>query len=128
MQENCSYTTHEVASVLASAGYEATLISSVLKTTCSAAPQEAASALLAAGFASDTAIAAAFSNGVGTMGKEFSQIGGTVVRGPNLGFDATGGFFLNNVPGAVTKGACAVVYRITSAVEATANAIRHLFS
>jgi hypothetical protein len=72
MQENCSYTTHEFASVLASAGYETTLISSVLTTTCSAAPQEAASALLAAGFASETTIAAAFSNGVGTMGKELS--------------------------------------------------------
>jgi hypothetical protein len=127
MQVTSSYTTHEVASVLASAGYEATLISSVLTTTCSAAPKEAASALLDAGYASEIAIAAAFGECVGAMGKEFSQIGGTVVSRLNLGVDATGGFFVNDVPGVFTKGTGAVVNGVTGTVEAAANAIGHLF-
>ena len=85
MQKTFSYTIHEVASVLALAGYEATLISSVLTTTCSAASQEGASTFQAAGFASEIAIAAAFGEGIGAICKEFSQIGGTVVSGLNSG-------------------------------------------
>ena len=85
MQKTFSYTIHEVASVLALAGYEATLISSVLTTTCSATSQEGASTFQAAGFASEIAIAAAFGEGVSAMGRESSQICGAVVSGLNSG-------------------------------------------